>query len=115
MTINTRSKGLCALKPKQQTIVDYLTVKKIATPRIVRSLLSCDIKEAYDRLKRLSMAGITKNVGKRRKPEYRLVFGWEKRIKPAPIVHEVESVADVCRENWKGYHVHKIFGSAKHE
>lgn len=114
MTNTTRSEGLCALKPKQQAIVDLLTVKKTATPRMVRSLLCCGIKEAYDRLKRLSMAGITKNVGKRRKPEYRLVFGWEKRIKPAPVAHEVEPVADVCRENWKGYHVHKIFGSAKH-
>jgi hypothetical protein len=50
MTINTCSKGLCALKPKQQTIVDYLTVQKIATPRIVHNLLSCDIKVAYGHL-----------------------------------------------------------------
>lgn len=113
MTNNTRSEGLCALKPKQQAIVDLLTVKKTATPRMVRSLLSCDIKEAYDRLKRLSMAGITKNVGKRHKPEYRLVFDWKKRIKPEPLVRVIKPIADVCRENWQGYQVHKIIGSAQ--
>ena len=113
MTRIRRSKGVSVLNPKQQAIVDFLTASKKATPQMVRQLLSCDIKEAYDRLKRLAISGIAENVGKKHKPEYRLVFGWEKRIKPAPIVREVKPVADVCRENWKGYQIHKGFGSAQ--
>ncbi|WP_437889326.1 hypothetical protein [Phytobacter sp. V91] len=101
------------LKPKQQAIVDFMAAQKTVSPRQVRRLLACDIKEAYDRLKRLAMAGIARNVGKKRQPEYCLIFGWEKRIKPAPVVRVVKPVAQVCRENWQGYQIHKIIGSAQ--
>ncbi|MCK6677644.1 hypothetical protein [Enterobacter asburiae] len=101
------------LKPKQQAIVDFLTVSKKATPQMVRQLLSCDIKEAYDRLKRLAISGITENVGQKYRPEYSLVCDWETRIKPAPVERVVKPVAKVCRENWQGYQIHKIFGSAQ--
>lgn len=101
------------LKPKQQAIVDFIAARKTATPRMVRRLLSCGIKEAYDRLKRLSMAGIARNVGKKRQPEYRLIFGWEKRVKAPRFRRVVKPVAQVCRENWKGYQVHKIIGSTQ--
>ncbi|AMO49169.1 Hypothetical protein AKI40_2780 [Enterobacter sp. FY-07] len=101
------------LKPKQKAIVEFIEANGLATPRQIRTLLSCDIREAYDRLKRLRMAGILKNIGKPHHPEYRLVKSWRTKAKtPEPRV-EVRSIADVCRDNWQGYQVHKIFGSAR--
>lgn len=49
------------LKPEQRAIVDFLVREKSISTRQVRSLLGCDIKEAYDRLKR-SGACIMSNV-----------------------------------------------------
>ncbi|WP_313105289.1 hypothetical protein [Pseudescherichia vulneris] len=117
------------LKPKQKAIVDFIEANGPATPRQIRKLLGCDIREAYDRLKRLGMAGIVKNIGKPKHPEYQLVQRWQekiKRTKPAPSAPKSKppakvvqpapagpSIADVCRQNWQGYKIHKIFGSAR--
>lgn len=118
------------LKPKQKAIVDFIEVNGPATPRQIRKLLGCDIREAYDRLKRLRMAGIVKNIGKPKHPEYQLLQRWQEKItrtRPAPAAPAVKakppakaapapsgpSIADVCRQNWQGYEIHKIFGSAR--
>ncbi|GAL60334.1 hypothetical protein EV102420_36_00090 [Pseudescherichia vulneris NBRC 102420] len=118
------------LKPKQRAIVDFIETNGPATPRQIRKLLGCDIREAYDRLKRLRMAGIVKNIGKPKHPEYQLVQRWQEKIKrtrPAPAAPAAKakppakaakapaapSIADVCRQNWQGYEIHKIFGSAR--
>ncbi|POT99533.1 hypothetical protein C3369_16435 [Escherichia sp. ESNIH1] len=116
------------LKPKQKTIVDFIETNGPATPRQIRKLLGCDIREAYDRLKRLRMAGLVKNIGKPQHPEYELVQCWQEKIKgfkPAPAAKAKPlskavqpapagpSIADVCRQNWQGYKIHKIFGSAR--
>ncbi len=118
------------LKPKQKAIVDFIAANGPATPRQIRKLLGCDIREAYDRLKRLRMAGIVKNIGKPKHPEYQLVQRWQEKItrtRPAPVAPAAKakppakaapapsgpSIADVCRQNWQGYEIHKIFGSAR--
>lgn len=102
------------LKPKQKAIVEFIAANGTATPRQIRKLLTCDIREAYDRLKRLGMAGIVKNIGKPKHPEYQLVQRWQAKIKqPKPQRSAAPSVADVCRQNWQGYEIHKIFGSAR--
>lgn len=69
------------LKPKQKAIVEFIDANGPATPRQIRKLLGCDIREAYDRLKRLGMAGIVKNIGKPKHPEYQLVQRWQEKIK----------------------------------
>lgn len=118
------------LKPKQKAIVEFIEANGPATPRQIRKLLGCDIREAYDRLKRLRMAGIVKNIGKLKHPEYQLVQRWQEKItrtRPAPATPAEKakppakaakapagpSIADVCRQNWQGYEIHKIFGSAR--
>lgn len=101
------------LKPEQRAIVDFLAREKSISTRQVRSLLGCDIKEAYDRLKRLALAGIVKNVGKPRHPEYRLTHRWRSRVAPAACRSVPRTAADFCREKWQGYQIHKIFGSAQ--
>lgn len=101
------------LKPEQRAIVEFLVREKSISTRQVRSLLGCDIKEAYDRLKRLALAGIVKNVGKPHHPEYRLTHRWRSRVAPAACPSATKTVAQICREKWQGYQVHKIFGSAQ--
>lgn len=118
------------LKPKQKAIVDFIEANGPATPRQIRKLLGCDIREAYDRLKRLRMAGIVKNIGKPKHPEYQLLQRWQEKItrtRPEPAAPAAKakppakaasapsgpSIADVCRQNWQGYKIHKIFGSAR--
>ncbi len=102
------------LKPKQKAIVEFIEANGPATPRQIRKLLGCDIREAYDRLKRLRMAGIVKNIGKPKHPEYQLVQRWQEKIKqPKQQRTAAPSVADICRQNWQGYKIHKIFGSAR--
>ncbi|POU03503.1 hypothetical protein C3369_06660 [Escherichia sp. ESNIH1] len=102
------------LKPKQKAIIEFIEANGTATPRQIRKLLACDIREAYDRLKRLGMAGIIKNIGKPKHPEYQLVQRWQAKIKQSkPTKQAAPSVAEVCRQNWQGYEIHKIFGSAR--
>lgn len=101
------------LKPEQRAIVDFLARDKLISTRQVRSLLGCDIKEAYDRLKRLALAGIVKNVGKPRHPEYRLTHRWRARVTLAACRSAPPTAADICRKKWQGYQIHKIFGSAQ--
>nr|DAP67517.1 MAG TPA: multiple antibiotic resistance protein MarR/DNA family protein, HTH motif.67A [Caudoviricetes sp.] len=101
------------LKPKQRAIVEFLVREKSISTRQVRSLLGCDIKEAYDRLKRLALAGIVKNVGKPHHPEYRLTHRWRSRVAPVACPPAPQTVAQICREKWQGYQIHRIFGSAQ--
>lgn len=119
------------LKPKQKAIVEFIEANGPVTPRQIRKLLGCDIREAYDRLKRLRMAGIVKNIGKPKHPEYQMVQRWQEKItrtRPAPAAPAAKvkpsaegvqppppapSIADICRQNWQGYKIHKIFGSAR--
>ncbi|WP_317179164.1 hypothetical protein [Lelliottia amnigena] len=35
------------------------------------------------------------------------------RTRPEPVVSHTPQIAEVCRQNWQGYQIHKIFGSAR--
>lgn len=83
------------------------------TPRQVRRLLGCDSKKACRLLEHLVAAGAVKNIGQRRHPVYVIQPGGEARIKPMPAPRQLPSIADVCRQNWQGYEIHKIIGSAR--
>ncbi|MCL7705822.1 hypothetical protein M8368_20755 [Enterobacter kobei] len=83
------------------------------TPRQVRQLLGCDIKKACRLLEHLVSAGAVKNIGQRHHPVYMMQPGGETCIKPLPVVRKKSGITEVCRQNWQGYMIHKIFGSAR--
>jgi hypothetical protein len=83
------------------------------TPRQVRHILSCDSKKACRLLEHLVSVGAVKNIGQRRHPVYVMQPGGEMHIKPLPMVRQKPSVADLCRQNWLGYQIHKIIGSTR--
>ncbi|PTA92884.1 hypothetical protein CWM66_02250 [Kosakonia sp. H7A] len=64
------------LKPKQKAIVEFIEAIGLATPRQSGTQLSFGIREAID----LRMAGIVKNIGKPRHPEYRLYSAGAQRL-----------------------------------
>lgn len=105
-----------SLKPTQMQIVKFIAENGQATPRQICSLLGCDSREANDRLNCLRKSGIVKNTGKYRQPEYQLVQRWEAKVKPAKPARQpaaTRTIAEVCREQWQGYAIHRIFGSAR--
>lgn len=105
-----------SLKPTQMQIVEFIAANGQATPRQICTLLGCDSREANDRLNGLRRSGIVKNVGKYRQPEYRLLQNWRSKVKPAKGPRqpaEQKTIAEVCREQWQGYAIHRIFGSAR--
>ncbi|WNY87690.1 hypothetical protein [Leclercia adecarboxylata] len=83
------------------------------TPRQVRRLLGCDSKKACRLLEHLVTAGAVKNIGQRHHPVYVMQPGGQSRIKPMPVVCKKPGIAEVCRQNWQGYQIHKIIGSAR--
>lgn len=83
------------------------------TPRQVRQLLGCDSKKACRLLEHLVSAGAVKNIGQRHHPVYVMQPGGESRIKPISVARQNPSIAEVCRQNWQGYQIHKIIGSAR--
>jgi len=121
-------------------IVDYLRENQTITPRQVQSLLGCDCKKAHNLLLHLIRRSVVLRAGEPHHPVFTLVPGGELNIKrpkpaapPAPAKPAAPaapaakakppaktskapagpSIADVCRQNWQGYEIHKIFGSAR--
>jgi len=115
-------------------IVDYLRENQTVTPRQVQALLGCDCKKAHNLLLHLIRRSVVRRTGEPHHPVFTLVPGGESNIKrpkpamrPAPAVPALKakqpakaakepsgpSIADVCRQNWQGYKIHKIFGSAR--
>lgn len=92
-------------------IVDYLRENQTVTPRQVQTLLGCDCKKAHNLLLHLIRRSVVRRTGEPHHPVFTLLPGGEANIKrPKP---DAPSVADVCRQNWQGYKIHKIFGSAR--
>ncbi|EMM2636023.1 TPA: hypothetical protein N2299_000973 [Enterobacter hormaechei] len=83
------------------------------TPRQVRQLLGCDSKKACRLLEHLVSAGAVKNIGKPRHPVFVMQPDGESRIKPISVTRQNPGIAEVCRQNWQGYQIHKIIGSAR--
>jgi len=113
-------------------IVDYLRENQTVTPRQVQALLGCDCKKAHNLLLHLIRRSVVLRTGEPHHPAFTLLPGREgniKRPKPAappapaakakPPAKAVQpasagpSIVDVCRQNWQGYKIHKIFGSAR--
>jgi hypothetical protein len=121
-----------ASKPLWQ-IVDYLRENQTVTPRQVQILLGCDCKKAHNLLLHLIRRSVVLRTGEPHHPVFTLLPDGESNIKrpkltPAPAapaakakpptkaVHPAPSgpsIAEVCRQNWQGYKIHKIFGSAR--
>ncbi|HAS0926925.1 TPA: hypothetical protein ACPZVC_004476 [Enterobacter hormaechei subsp. xiangfangensis] len=114
------------------TIIHALQHRGAITPRDVCQLLGCGCKKAHRLLEHLILVEAIKNVGKPYHPVYELQAGGETRIKPvrqmqpgiakAAVkartrperqVSHTPKIAEVCRQNWQGYQIHKIFGSAR--
>ncbi|WP_317179165.1 hypothetical protein [Lelliottia amnigena] len=114
------------------TIIGAIQHRGAITPREVRQLLGCGCKKAHRLLEHLVLVEAVKNVGKPYHPVYELQAGGETRIKPVkhkqpviakaavkdrtrpePVVSHTPQIAEVCRQNWQGYQIHKIFGSAR--
>lgn len=101
-------------------VVHFLKVHPTITPRQVKRLLGCDCRKANDLLNYLHQRSVVANVGKHRHPEYRLKHNGELKIQPLPektsparpCIQE-RKITDICRQNWSGYEIHKIFGSAR--
>ncbi|MDU2939895.1 hypothetical protein ACMGGS_18775 [Superficieibacter sp. BNK-5] len=92
-------------------IVGYLRENQTVTPRQVQALLGCDCKKAHNLLLHLIRRSVVLRIGEPHHPVFTLQPGGESNIKrPKPAA---PSVADVCRQNWQGYEIHKIFGSAR--
>ena len=111
-------------------IVDYLRENKTVTPRQVQALLGCDCKKSHNLLLHLIRRSVVLRTGEPHHPVFTLVPGGEGNIKrpktamrpaPAPKAKPPAkavtpapagaSIADVCRQNWQGYKIHKIFGA----
>lgn len=114
------------------TIIGAIQHRGTITPREVRQLLGCGCKKAHRLLEHLVLVEAVKNVGKPYHPVYELQAGGETRIKPVrhkqPGIAKAAvkartrperqrshtpKIAEVCRQNWQGYQIHKIFGSAR--
>lgn len=116
-------------------IVDYLRENQTVTPRQVQALLGCDCKKAHNLLLHLIRRSVVLRKGEPHHPVFTLLPGGEGNIKrpkpaaaPAPVKPAAPaapaakakppaktgpSIADICRQNWQGYEIHKIFGSAR--
>nr|WP_318382710.1 hypothetical protein [uncultured Enterobacter sp.] len=100
----------------QLAIIGFLELNKLATPLQLERHFAWSNKHAHAILGRLKRLGIIKNIGKPSHPQYRLVQRWQAKIKqPKPRIEppRVPAVTEVCRANWQGYHIHKIFGSTR--
>lgn len=93
------------------TIIRTIQCNGKITPRDVSRLLNYDSKKAYRLLEHLVSVGAVRNVGRPRHPVFIMEAGGETRIKPLREKQHQPNVAEICRQNWQGYQIHKIFGS----
>lgn len=99
-------------------IVEALRERGEIAPREVCALLGCDCKKANHLLGHLLRAGVIANVGRPYHPIYQLRRGEInlKPVKPASVrqvrARQSASITEQCRQQWQGYQIHKIFGSA---
>lgn len=118
-------------------IVEFLHENQTVTPRQVQALLGCDCKKAHNLLLHLIRRSVVLRTGESHHPVFTLLPGGELNIKrpkpaapPAPAkpaasaakakppakaakAPAAPSIVDVCRQNWQGYEIHKIFGRAR--
>lgn len=98
----------------QQAAIRYLLENGEATPRELADALGVTNKKIHNLLQNMQRYGRLSREGKK----YRLAPNWQEKVCIAKSVLERQtapkSVAvQECRRNWKGYQVHKIFGSSR--
>ncbi|MCS3430053.1 hypothetical protein [Klebsiella sp. BIGb0407] len=101
----------------QQKIIAFLQEHKTASGRQLAEVLGRDSRSAWNILMHLLRREIITHCGTGVCRELKLAPNWERHIchrkteprrKPA-----TPAITEVCRQNWRGYEVHQIFGSAK--
>jgi hypothetical protein len=100
----------------QIAVIDLLKQDKVATARRIRKQMGWDNKHTHNIIGRLLRIGVITNTGCPHHPQYRLVQRWQTKVVPqksAGPQPEQQSVTQICRQNWQGYEIHKIFGSAR--
>lgn len=98
-------------------IVNVLRERDQITPREVCALVNCDCRKANHLLGHLVRAHVVINVGMPYHPVFQLQPG-SVNLKPVkPTIQKPRrqhiAVTEQCRQNWQGYQIHKIFGSAR--
>ncbi|WP_045443256.1 helix-turn-helix domain-containing protein [Citrobacter sp. S-77] len=98
----------------QQAVIRYLLDNGEATPRELADVLGVPNKKIHNLLQNMQRYGRLEREGKK----YRLAPSWQEKVCIAKSAlerqTEPKSVAvQECRRNWKGYQVHKIFGSSR--
>jgi DNA-binding Lrp family transcriptional regulator len=110
------TKGINMNSENHQKVINFLKENKRATARQLAKVLDRDSTGAWNILMHLLRKGIIRRCGTVKFPEMRLAQGWESKVcrRKTPSRHQRarQAVADVCRKNWQGYGIHKIFGSA---
>jgi len=100
----------------QLAVIEFLKQDRVATARRIRKEMGWDNKHTHNIIGRLLRLGVITNIGSPHHPQYRLVQRWQAKVappKPAKPQPEQQSMAQICRQNWQGYHIHRIFGSAR--
>ncbi|KHE07943.1 winged helix-turn-helix transcriptional regulator [Citrobacter braakii] len=98
----------------QQAAIRYLLENGEATPRELADALGVSNKKIHNLLQNMQRYGRLNREGKK----YRLADNWQEKICIARAVTErptpPKTVAvQECRRNWRGYQIHKIFGSSR--
>lgn len=98
----------------QQAAIRYLLENGEATPRELADALGVTIKKIHNLIQNMQRYGRLSREGKK----YRLAPNWQEKICIAkPVTERQKATKNVavqeCRRNWKGYQVHKIFGSSR--
>ena len=82
----------------QQKIIAFLQEHKTASGRQLAEVLGRDSRFAWNILMGLLRREILSHSGNGERRKLRLALNWQDKV---------------CRQNWQGYQVHQIFGSAK--
>lgn len=101
----------------QQKIIAFLLEHKTASGRQLAKVLGRDSQSTWNILMHLLRREILTHSGTGERRKLRLALNWQDKVchrKTEPRRKPVTpAITEVCRQNWQGYQVHQIFGSAK--
>lgn len=101
----------------QQKIIAFLQEHKTASARQLAKVLERDSQSTWNILMHLLRREVITHCEAEGRRALKLTPNWEGKIchrKAAPRRKPVPpAITEVCRQNWQGYQVHQIFGSAK--
>lgn len=101
----------------QQKVIAFLQEHKTATGRQLATVLGRSNKSTWNILMHLLRREIITHDATGDRKVLQLTLGWESKVYHRKTVKRCKPVApaitDICRQNWQGYKVHQVFGSAK--